>query len=647
MVCRTVVSLFFGFFYVLGYGQELRYMPLEFQKAYKNQTRSSDGSPGINYWQNSSIYDIQVEIIPGTWEILGKQTITYRNNSPDSLNRLVIRMYPNHYKKGAVRANEMPLGNLTDGMEVANLSVDHELVQLSQATSISDLAHASKGIRTKDRISVNRKSTYIVLELVEPIPPNKTTIISMEWKTEMPTEYVNKIGAYDEKSAFVGYWYPQLAVYDDIDGWDENEYTGAQECYTDFAEFNVTIKVPKGNYVFATGTLQNPEQVLTASELARYSVAKSSEDKIVVWDGITDITAPNQGTTWKYKAAVVRDFAFGVTDNFQWIAKAAIIEDKKIASNIVYDTANEKYLHKLLDVQDKCLQFLSNELPGIAYPYDSFTTFMGVPEFDGMEFPMMANNGFSQKEISNNLMTFHELAHTYFPHWVGVNEVKYSWMEEGWATFLSIKFCQSLYEGTEWENYELERTIRSYERSAGQQWETPLFSPSNYMVVRNMHFQQSYRKPAFMYLALENLLGKDMFKKCLQTYISNWKEKHPTPYDFMYTFNTESGENLNWFWNQWVFGYGYTDVALKKIEGNKLTLENTGGFPVPVKLKLTYANDKVVILEKTAQLWSADDKTATIEISDTNDLLFATLVTDMFPDVDGTNNTITFKNGGN
>ncbi|MFS4482267.1 M1 family metallopeptidase [Hyunsoonleella sp. 2307UL5-6] len=619
--------------------QEALYMPREFKKAYKNKTRELDGKPSKHYWQNSSDYVIEAEVTPGIWKIKGSQTILYANNSPDSLSEIVIKMYPNHYKKGGVRANKIPLVNLTDGMVISNLTINNTAVNLSNDTSISDLAHASKKKSDTHTIVVNYSSTFLTLELPTPILPNSTTTFSMKWETEMPPIYVNKIGAYDKESAFMGYWFPQIAVYDDIDGWDKNEYTGAQECYTDFGDFDVKITVPKGNYVYATGALLNAKNVLNTKEHSAYKASKNDSKKTTILNHNTDNKTNNLKNIWHFKATHVRDFGFGVSNNFEWIANATNVDDKTISSNIVYSKNDEKNLRNLLEIQEKSIQYLSNELPGVPYPYDSFTSFIGVPEFDGMEFPMMANNGFSNKEISNNLMTFHELAHTYLPHWVGINEVKYSWMEEGWATFLTFKFCKALYKGTPYENYQLKRTIRSYNRSAGKQWETPLFSPSNYMVVRSMHFQQSYNKPAFMYLALEDLLGETLFKTCLQAYLKRWNGKHPTPYDFMFTFNDVSGKNLDWFWQKWVFEYGYADVAIKKTENTKVTIENIGGLPVPVYLLVTYADASTKTIHQTPEVWRNGNSEITIHAPKAKTAITSiALQADAFPDIETTSN---------
>lgn len=328
--------------------------------------------------------------------------------------------------------------------------------------------------------------------------------------------------------------------------------------------------------------------------------------------------------------------------NFKWVAQNVVIDDNSIVSNLIYDLKDEKYAEGVLEVQNKSLNFLVNDYPGIPFPYDTFTTYMGVPEFDGMEFPMLANNGLSKNPKSNDYMTFHEASHTYLPHFVGVNEIKYSWMEEGWATFFTIKFIQKLYKDTADENRQLTRTMGSYLINAGKQWESPLIAPTNHLTIRKGHFQLSYRKPAFMLLALESLLGESVFKSCLKTYINRWKGKHPTPYDFMFTFNDVSQRNLNWFWKKWVFEYGYPDLELKRVDKSGLTIQNIGGLPVPVTLKLVYANGETLDIEKTPEIWQSNLNLALVDVK-TEELISIELLSDSFPDTDTKNNVLIVK----
>ncbi len=609
------------------YGQTDLYMPTEFKKAYENKTRAYIGSPGENYWQNSSSYTIAAEIEPGSWKIKGTESIVYTNNSPDSLSVIVIKTYPNHYKKGAARASQVPLETLTDGMILTDFTIDKVPVSL------------------KDGPNVRNYGTYTMVRLSKPIASGTSITLDLKWTTEIPSIYVNRIGAYDPNSAFVGYWYPQIGRYDDIDGWDRMEYLASQEFNNDFADFNVKIKVPGGYNVWATGTLQNPDKVLTAEELQRYTKAKTSHSAVTIVPGTTSPIKSEGEETWHYTASNVKDFAFGMSNTFKWISNAVTINGKEVLSNVVYDVNKNDTAERLLEVQEKSLVFLSTVAPGIPYPYPSFTTFIGVTEFDGMEFPMLANNGMGDKESEDTDVTFHELAHTYFPFFVGINEVKYSWMEEGWATFFTIKFIQSYYKGGEDENAELSRNLNSYNRSAGSMWDVPLITPSFLLTFRPSHSHLSYRKPAFMHFTLENMLGEATFQKCLKTYINRWAGKHPTPYDFMFTFNEISNQNLDWFWNAWVFQPGYGDLELTGLDKNtsKVNITNIGGLPLPIILKLTYIDGTEQLIEKTAEVWSQGNKSVAIAIENSKNLKSLQLITTHYPDADNTNNSLEVK----
>lgn len=597
-------------------------MPIEFQNAYKNKTRAFNGNPGENYWLNSSSYTISAEIEPETWKIKGSEKIIYTNNSPDSLTSIIIRKYPNHYKKGVARANQVPVETLTNGMIINDLIIDNISVSMD------------------NNPNVKIHSTYFEVKLSKPILPKSAVVINLNWTTEIPLKYVNRIGAYDSNSAFIGYWYPQIARYDDIDGWDRIEYLGTQEFNNDFASFDVKIKVPSDYNVWATGDLQNPSEVLTKEELKRYNKAKTSSQVITISSGTDSPSKKDGEEIWHYKAQNVKDFAFGMSNTFKWISNSVTINGKQVMSNVVYDIKENTKAERLLEVQEKGLLYASNASPGVSYPYNRFTTFIGVTEFDGMEFPMLANNGMGYRDVDNTDVTFHELAHNYFPFYVGINEVKYSWMEEGWAVYFTIKFLQSYYKGKEEENAALNRNLKSYNKFAGKVWDVPLITPSYLLAYRPAHVQLAYRKPALMYFTLENLLGKETFEKCLKTYINQWAGKHPTPYDFMFTFSAVSGQDLNWFWNAWIFNPGYGDLGITNVDLNKskVIVSNIGGLPLPIKLLLTYKNGRKQYIERTANVWNQGHESVLLDVDDIKNLTSVKLITNIYPDSDMNNN---------
>lgn len=599
------------------------YMPIEIQKAYKNGTRSLDGMPGVDYWQNFSRYNIDAEIEPGTWKISGSEKVVYFNNSNDSLHSLIIKTYPNHFKRGGIRDGIVPLEDLTDGMILKNLRINDEDFDMA------------------DKKKVSEHSTFIQLSLQNSISPHDSAIITVDWETELPPVYENRIGAYDSSSAFMGYWYPQIGVYDDIDGWDIYEYRGTQEFNRDYADFKVNITVPADYMIWATGELMNKSEVLSVQVQKKLAESKVSGNKVIITEGGDYHGSDKDYKTWNFSAENVQDFAAGISNYFRWEASTIKAGDKTIYSNLVYDPKDSSRFSKLLGQQNLGLLYYSDSIPGIVFPYKKFTTFMGVTEDDGMEFPMIANNGVDSNKVDiyEDVSTaVHEAAHMYFPYYVGINEVKYAWMEEGMASFLELVSMKYLYKDSSSESHNMDWRIKRYISNAGKGWETPMIGPSNQLVYRFMHSHLSYTKPAIMYLILMDMLGKERFTNCYQSYIRRWAGKHPTPYDFMFTFNDVSKQNLNWFWKPWIFEFGYPDIALKRISDDGVTLEMKGNLPVPVDLKLTYENGNVVFIHETAALWKSGAKTVTVLVKNAKSIISGELLNSKVPDIDETNN---------
>ena len=244
------------------FSQQKLFMPRNIQQAYEKGTRSLDGKPGAEYWQNSADYKIEVEVDPLTYQISGSEEITYYNNSPDSLNRIVLRLYPNVFKKGSARDYSLNPEGVNDGVHLTKLIVGNEDIEL------------------ENRSVYRVMNTIATIYLKEKIPPKSSTNLSIEWRFTLPTNVTWRSGIYDSTTAFVGYWYPQIAVYDDIDGWDYNNYGGQEEFYNDFKNFDVKITLPNNFGVWATGELQNPDIVLEEQILQKYLKANESDTVI-------------------------------------------------------------------------------------------------------------------------------------------------------------------------------------------------------------------------------------------------------------------------------------------------------------------------------------------------------------------------------
>ncbi|MDZ7624804.1 MAG: hypothetical protein U5J96_10225 [Ignavibacteriaceae bacterium] len=257
---NIIIALIIILLTSISLGQEKLFIPRNIQSAYEKGTRSPDGKPGKEYWQNSADYKIDVEVIPSTYEIIGNEKITYYNNSPDSLRRIVIRLYPNIFKKGSARDYSINPDAIADGVSINKIEID------------------GRSINLENRSIFRVTSTIAVIYLPEPVPPKSSIDLSIDWNFYLSPKATLRMGVYDSTAVFVGYWYPQVAVYDDIEGWDYNNYGGQVEFYNDFSNFDVRITLPNNFGVWATGELQNPEEVLSENIYERYSAAKESNE---------------------------------------------------------------------------------------------------------------------------------------------------------------------------------------------------------------------------------------------------------------------------------------------------------------------------------------------------------------------------------
>ena len=571
--------------------QEKLFTPRNILSAYEKGTRSLDGNPGPEYWQNSSDYKIEVEVDPSTYQIIGSEEITYYNNSPDSLNRIVLRLYPNLFKKGSARDYAISPEAVNEGVTISEISINGRLINLEN--------------RSIYRVT----NTLAVIYLPEPIPPKSSANLSIEWSFSLSPKTTLRMGVYDSTTVFVGYWYPQIAVYDDIDGWDYYNYSGQVEFYNDFSNFEVMITIPNNFGVWATGGFQNPEEVLDQRILERYRTANESSDvvRIVTSDDLNLLSIYNTDestNTWIYKAHNVTDFAFAFSGHHLWDGLSTVIDtinSRKVFIQAVYP-ADSPDFHDITEACKDLIKYFSFEMPGIIFPFPSIVAFNNGRNGGGMEFPMMINDGSPEAWESSVALTAHELAHQYFPFYVGTNEKKYAFMDEGWAVMLPFNYLENL-AGI---NSRLISNVGNYEYIAGTEDDIPAMIISlslDYISYLN----SAYNRSSISYEILRDMLGDQLFLQALKEFIHRWNGKHPTPYDFFFTFNDITGKDLNWFWKPWFFEYGYPDLAIEKviIDNGKaeVIIRKIGNVPTPVKLKVVYENETNEEFYYSADVW--------------------------------------------
>jgi len=574
---------------IIGSAQDKSlYMPLNFQKAYQNNTRNFSGIPGKNYWQNHSAYDLQVSIDVENNMIQGQGTITYLNNSPDTLGHLIIRLYQDLFEKAGARDFPVSGHDIHDGTNITFLKI-HD----------TDL--------TKKNMLVDQGTNSLVT-LPELLYPGNKITLEIGWEFQIPKHRQIRYGKYGDDTYFIAYWYPEISVYDDIDGWDKFHFGGMQEFYHDFSDFHVEITMPGEYMVWATGEFKNPEQILHQPYLDRYKDARTSEKVVHIIapnDVNSTITKNRKKNTWIYHAENIPDFAFAISNQYVWDAvsyQTSTDPPKNVLISAAYDPQSSDF-HQVADISLASVKYFSEEIPGIPFPYPSITVFNGS---GGMEFPMMVNDGSMVKFASTVQVTSHEIAHTYFPFMTGTNERKYAWMDEGWAVFLPANLQSELVPGYQ----PMVNAVETYEQYAGNDLEVPLMISS--INISGNTYRQTYRihayyRSAVAYYILYDFLGKDLFLNALQTFISRWEGKHPIPYDFFFTFNDVVNEDLSWFWNPWFFEMAFPDLTITSAEiyenEVEVIIKKTGKLPVPVHLELFFDDGTTKTIYHPANVW--------------------------------------------
>lgn len=614
------VSIVF-FLLIVGFqsvAQQALPIPSNIQKLYASGTRTEDGRPGPKYWQNTADYDIAAILNPSTLLLKGAETITYTNNSPDTLFEIVFKLYPNIFQKGAERETSVPAEDIGEGMIIDGISV------------------ANSPVLTYSINGTNMKVT------IPPMVPKQSIVFNIKFHYSLNKGPGMRTGQVEENSAFVAYFFPRIAVYDDIDGWNLNQYVGTQEFYNDFCNFKASVTVPKDFVVWATGDVKNCSEVLTEKYCNRIKQAELSDSVIDVISA-QDLAAGNITTdqpvnTWLFEANNVTDFVFATSDHYVWKSASLVVDPamgRRTRADAVFNPKHEDY-NEVINYNLKTLKAMSYSFPKWPYPYSHETVFDGL---DQMEYPMMVNDNPTSTAAEAITLTDHEIFHTMFPFYMGINETKYGWMDEGWAT-IAEWLISPMIDSTIVDNY----GISSYENAAGKEIDLPVTTLSTQLSGAPF-FLNSYVKPALGYLYIKDYLGDELFTKALHYYIQQWHGKHPMPYDFFNCMNTGSGKNLNWFWKRWFFEDGAPDLAISNVKkkGNKyeVTVTAKGSKPVPIDLQVTLDDNTVLKQHKSIEAWQDGKTTTTISFKTDRDVLKIFLGSTYAVDINKADNTWT------
>lgn len=569
------------------------YIPRSFRPAFSDGTRTADGRPGPKYWQNKSIHNIKMTVTPPDRTIRGEETIKYTNNSPDALKVLVLRLELNQRRPDAMRDRPIGSDELTEGIKVDDMTIN--------------------GAVTRFDMSDVPGSTYKIIKLARPLASGSTADLTLKWHYELAKKS-DREGAIDETTFYLAYFYPRIAVYDAVNGWDTINFPGSHEFYSEFNDYTVEISVPKNFIVWGTGDLTNAAEVLQPAIAERLKKSFSSDETVNISTvdelAAGKVTAQTPSVTWKWTANTVPDVAFGISDHYAWDGASVVVDKatgRRAAAQSAYNKESTSFTGQVQNIRS-ALDFGSNDYPGFPYPYSKMTVVRG---FADMEYPMMANDSDFQNPAFNRFVAAHEIFHTWFPFLMGINERRFAFMDEGWATAFEYLYNSKDLGVPTADRLFIGFRVMPWVGNDGPDADIPIILPEDSLIGEG-YSNNKYGRAALGYLAYRELVGDAAFKKCLKEFISRWQNKHPVPWDMFNAFNDISGKNNDWFFNAWFFTQGYIDLQVANVTGNEIMVKNVGGFPVPFNANVTYSDGSKETLHQTPAFWEKNISQAII-----------------------------------
>ncbi len=578
------------------------------RRALEAGTRTLDGHPGPNYWQLETDYTIDARLDPATQTITGTETVVVRNHSPAPLTEIVLRLDHNIFRGLVPRGFSVPAEN-TEGMVVTRLAVNGEALNL---TPVAGGAGAGGGRRgggpgAPRPLSVTGlDQTVARVTLSTPIAAKGEGTLEIAWRTKLPGGPGGRghrmTQRFDDQLFQPTQWFPRVAKYDDLRGWDTNVYLGPSEFYNNFGRFEVRIDVPAGWIVSGTGVLQNPAEVLTPT--ARERLAKVLESDAVTTIVGPDEVGPGKSTVagdrliWRFVADKVNDFAWATARNFVWQATRATIPGKgPVPIHMVFLPERAQLFARAGAISRHALEFYSKLWMPYAFPQ---LTLQDGPSA-GMEYPMVIN--------SNQGAADHEAAHQWWPMVVGTNETMYGWMDEGFNQYMNVLSDADAAKVPA----NLNRLGQSYGRTSGNDDEAPLMWNANN--AGTMYSFQTYSKTPLMLSMLGGIVGDEAVQRAMSEYAKVWSFKHPSPWDYMFFMNGALKQDLNWFWYYWLFTTESVDGAIANVTTSAgrttVTVRQDGQMPSPVVLKVRFA-ERGPAIRPMPNARMVDDRTAIV-----------------------------------
>ena len=562
-----------------------------------NAFRSASGAPGAAYWQQRADYSIRATLDTTAQTISGDVVVTYTNNSPDTLRFVWMQADQNIYKPSSGGNMLYPSDTRTGaGSFAGGYRFDGVTVNGTAVTP-----------RVED--------TMMRLDLPAPLPPHGGKIrIALRYSFKVPEHGSDRMGR-DSTLYEIAQWYPRMAVYDDVRGWNTDQYLGQGEFYLEYGDIDYAVTAPAGYTIAGSGVLQNPAEVLSAVERQRLAKAQTSREVIAVISAAEAKATPTPGTkTWRFRARSVRDVAWAGAPDFRWDATSA--RDGTVLCQAFYQwpKAGPEWEQAAEGTQWTINTYSDLIMP---FPYPQATSVAGT--VSGMEYPMFVMDGYTNPDLAGDVFRVndHEHGHEWFPMIVGSNERRYAWMDEGINTYINA-FSQERRYGANPEQWP--RGMDNFFSFLGSWYGTyregidkPLMAMPDHFPDQSVLGNDGYEKPAAVLLALrDHVVGPDAMDLALREYARRWAFKHPTPGDFFRTVENVSGQDLSWFWRGYfystdVLDIGIDSVTMRSDSGGKtavIALTHTTSLLFPVELRLAFADGSTQDVRLPVDIWS-------------------------------------------
>ena len=663
-----------------GHTNQNKFKQLKDELATPNSQRTASGAPGVNYTQQKVDYIMDIVLDDEHQKITGNETILYHNNSKDELAYLWVQLDQNVRAKDS-KSRDIATNRVPKVMNKKWFDRSFSSTPFDGGFNIMSVTNID-GSKLPHTIN----QTMMRIDLPKPLASGKTFSFKIEWwyninnhRKDGGRSGFEHFTENNNNNYVIAQFFPRLCVYDNVEGWQNDQFWGRSEFALEFGDYTVNITTPKDHMLGATGVLQNEKEVLTKNELNRLSKARKTYDKPVLirtQEEATKIekTKSKKTKTWKFVAKNVRDYAFATSRKFIWDAMAVDINGKSVMAYSLYSKeANPLYGEHSTRAVAQTLKTYSKYT--FDYPYHKAISVDGQM---GMEYPQICFNpgrpeadGTYSDRVKYRMIkvTIHEVGHNFFPMIVNSDERQWTWMDEGLNSYVEM-LAELAYD----KNFPITRgypkNIVKY-MSGDQSKIAPIMSKGDNVYEFG---NNAYGKPATaLWILRETIMGHELFDHAFRTYSQRWMFKHPTPADFFRSMEDASGVDLDWFWRGWFYSTDVNDIGIKsvkkyhtniigdnvnfiedKTEGlgfgakkgkdskyhYEITYNKPGGLVMPIIVQFVYKDGSSERKVYPAQIWRYNDKEVTKVFSTSKELSNITIDPDQkTADVDTSNNS--------